>query len=257
MLTSSQVTVILNVWRRNYIEEQIEALLSQSVTPQKIWLLQQCNHISVEKIIKKYHPMVDYFYSSIDLKYFCRFSIAHLVNTKYLWILDDDVIPSKGWIELCLQMIEEKNSIISPNGRILPKGDLTPELPKHKDYLTTYFIGDGHNRPQTTLCENDTVVDFGCTSFFMKTEWLKYFWNIQPFTFETGEDIHLSASCKLLGNIATIVPKQQAVTTGNLKCTYSYDMFASWKKNDFLTRRTEIFKYLITQHRWQPILWPK
>lgn len=84
----------------------------------------------------------------------------------------------------------------------------------------------------------------------------KIIWKIYPYTFDTGEDIHLSASCRINSGINTVVPTQLNITnTGNLKRHYGQDHFASWKAPSFLDKRYDILKYFIYKHEWKPIEW--
>lgn len=253
----TNLTVILTVWKRNNLEEQIEVLLNQTVKPSQIWIYHCKDYIRISKLLKKY-PFVEVFYSSVNLKYFGRHTLAQYVTTTYTWILDDDIIPSQTWIETCLKICKANNAIVCRSGRIIPPNDFYPGVIKSQIYLKQHFVGDSKIVDGINICEEDTVVDYGCSSFFFKTEWEKYFWSIWPFTFQNGEDMHLSASCKIREDIPTIVPKQTSVeNVGNLKPAYSFDKHASWKKEGFNAERAGVIKYLIEEKGWQPILWPK
>lgn len=146
--------------------------------------------------------------------------------------------------------------MIQSNGRIIPSDDFIPELPKDRFHTQKYFIGDSPTLDGINICTSDTIVDYGCSSFFFKTEWQKYFWKIWPCTFQTGEDIHLSGTCKIGANIPTIVPKQESVeNSGNLMPFYSIDEHASWKHKKFIFERKRVFEYLIRENKWNPLLW--
>lgn len=170
--------------------------------------------------------------------------------------MDDDVIPSSNWIDGCITAYSEKNAIISSSGRIIPPNDYISELVKGPGYLTNYFIGDSDGNSRTNICLKDTLVNFGCNSWFIKTEWLNYFWSVKPYTYNTGEDIHLSASCLLKGGIENYCLRQDSSDyCGNLKKYYGFDELASWKNKDFLSQRENIFKYWINECGWRPINW--
>ncbi len=253
----ADVTVILTVWKRNNLDEQITALLNQTLLPANIWILHYSNHVSVSERLKNY-SFVDYFYAAINLKYFGRHTLAQHSSTEYTWILDDDIIPSRTWIETCIKTCELKTAIVCSNGRIIPPNDFSPELPKDSGYMDKYFVGDSKSMNSINLCEKETLVDYGCSSFFFRTIWRKYFWSIWPYTFQTGEDMHLSASCKIRDNISTIIPQQKSLEdSGNLKPVYSVDEYASWKKPGFVEQRARVLKYLIEENSWTPILWSR
>jgi hypothetical protein len=248
------LTIILNIFKRNYLEEQISSILSQSALPKEIWIIQMSNHVDITPILKRY-PHLKYIQSFVDIKYFGRFSLAKFISTRYCLVLDDDIIPSKHWINLSVENCEKFNAIICSNGRIIPPDDLYPEIPKYNGYLEKYFIGDALSS-DFNYCPTNVTVDYPCSSYFFKKDWLKYFWALEPYTLDIGEDIHLAASCKILGNIITVVPTQDSLfNSGNIRPEYSSDEFASWKKSEFSNMRMKVLKHLIHEERWNPILW--
>lgn len=252
------ITAILTVWKRNNVEEQIQALLSQTIPPQHIWIYHCKFNVLPDMELCKKFPMVKYQVNTSDLGYFGRFSLALHADTPYVYILDDDVIPSAQWLESCIKNCVENNSIVSSTGRIIPKDDFMPELPKPKEeeYIGRYFIGDSREDYAENYCETATYVDFGCNSWFFKTEWLTHFWGTKPYTYITGEDVHLSTSCLLSGGIRTMVPFQDGKqVSGNMKKEYGYDDYASWKSKDFIKKRESVFRFWIENKLWSPINW--
>lgn len=251
----ADISVILNIWKRNYLEEQLEALSKQTIQPAQIWILHSENHMPKPSLLKK-HSSIHYINSSFNLKYFWRFSIPHHIKNRYTWVLDDDIIPGKYWIEMCLDACEKYNAIIAGNGRVIEPDNFFPEKVIDHEYWEKYFIGDCRSDQVHNFCPKDTFVDYGCSSFFFKTTWLNHFWSIEPLTLETGEDMHLSATCNIRGRIPTIVPKQTSKhESSNLKPEYSIDENASWKQSNFLTERSRVLKYLIEEKNWKPLLW--
>ena len=51
-------------------------------------------------------------------------------------------------------------------------------------------------------------MDFVGHLWCFKKEWLYYMFSVPPLTYDTGEDMHLCFSCKLLGNIDSYSGKQ-------------------------------------------------
>lgn len=252
---NADLTVILTIWRRNNLEEQIEALLNQEILPTHIWIYQYESYVNVNDCLKKY-PFVDIFNSTVNLKYFGRHSLAIHVKTKYTWILDDDIIPSSTWIKTCLRICDTNNAVVCRSGRIIPPNDFYPGVIKDQHYLKKYFIGEDKSEKGFSICTKNTIVDYGCSSFFFKTEWERHFWSIWPSTLQNGEDMHLSATCKIREGIPTIVPKQTSTeNSGNLKPAYSFDEYASWKKPGFNEERADVVRYLIKEKGWKPLLW--
>ena len=251
------VTIIMNIWKRNYFEEQISTLLSQTVLPKEIWVIHYENHIKIKKQLerfKNYFPNIYLFKLDKNLIFFGRHSIAINVNTKLIWIIDDDIIPGKNWLENCVKKCISLNSIITCSGRIIPKNDFRPEILTIEN-LVNNFVGD-NKKDILNLLDTDTIVDYGCNSYFFQKKWVSAFWSIWPATFLIGDDIHLSATCKNRLNIDTVVLEQtDELTSGNLNKLYGRDENASWKKTDFLALREKVFRYHILENNWKPMLW--
>jgi hypothetical protein len=253
----ADVTLILNVWKRNYLDDQLESIAKQTCLPKHIWIIRYEHHTDMRSILNKYKncfPSINCIESEKNLKYFARFSFASFAETKYTWVLDDDVIPSPPWMEIAINKCNEHNALICCTGRIIPPDDFEPEKPK----LTPddFFYGDEPATWPYNTCAKDTVVDFGCNSYFFRSEWIKYFWMIWPRTFKSGEDIHFAATLKILAGINTIVPEQQTLRdTGNMRKSYGADEHSSWLKPGFFEIRRDILKYLILEKKWKPLLW--
>lgn len=248
----NNVTVVLNVWKRRYLEEQLKSIFTQTIRPSAIWIIQYENHFNVNSILNKYSGL-EYLYSSLNLKYFGRFSFANHAKTDYIWILDDDVIPGIKWLENSLAACERHDAIVSSAGRIIPRGQF---YLRYRPENESYFVGDITKNTSYNFCQEDTIVDFGCNGWLIKTDWLEEFWAHPPLTLDMAEDIHLSAVCKSRLGVNTIVLKQTCEeTSGNLKIAYGRDQFASWTKPGFYDLRKIVLEYLINELKWKPLLW--
>ena len=251
------VTIILNIWKRNYIEEQLTSIFSQTVLPKEIWIVHYEDHIKTEQIVEKFKNLpsrITLIRSEKNLMYFGRFSIAINVSTKFTWIVDDDVIPGNEWVERCTIKCDTLNAIISCTGRIIPKDNFRPEEVGSID-RKRFFVGDMTYIFKNS-CAKDTMVDYGCNSYFFKSEWLKAFWGVWPATFLSGEDIHLSATCKYVLGIDTYVIEQtDNKSCGNTKKAYGSDSVASWKQDKFIETRESVLKFHIVNNKWTPIEW--
>ncbi|WP_353720114.1 glycosyltransferase [Dyadobacter sp. 676] len=249
---NADVAVILTVWRRDNLREQLLAIMAQTVQPKEIWVCQNENFIDVRAILSEF-PGVEHVHSSVNLKYFGRFSIARHLKAKFIWILDDDQIPSPNWLKTCLMICEAENAIVSSAGRIIPENDY---LPERSNNIGKFFFGDVPQTGNSNTCAEDSIVDYGCNGWFLQQQWLRYFWETSPFTLEISEDMHLSALCKIRAGIRTIVPMQTSpINSGNLKIEYGRDEHASWTKPGFLEKRKEVLHYLIDELGWRPTMW--
>src|SRR5512136_179892 len=95
-----RISVILTAWARpQYLEEQVERVLNQSVRPHEIVLwynhpppktgfldMKQRTHFKHDKFVKKI--LCDYNFGIIP-----RFSIASALEGEYVCIFDDDTLP--------------------------------------------------------------------------------------------------------------------------------------------------------------------
>ena len=255
---SVSVTIIITVWKRNYLEEQIESLLNQTVLPEQIWIIHYEDHIDIRPLIKRYLPVFPSIFiieADLNLKFFGRYSMAGYVNTEYVWVLDDDVIPGRKWLERSCEKCSELNAVITCTGRIIPKDDFIPEKCSSGE-IEKYFIGDSNDADAMHYCPVDTIVDYPCNSYFIKSSWVSDFWAIWPSTFLSGDDIHLSAALKIKRNVPTVVLAQSCgETTGNLRKEYGLDEHKSWLKPGWFETRESILRNLIQVQGWKPILW--
>lgn len=224
------VTVILTVWKRDHLEEQLQALFRQTVIPSHIWIQQSLHHVDVSMIVDKYKDRVRYSCWENNPGVFGRFESVIQVKTPYIFIIDDDMIPGEMFIESALSACKRLNAIVCPHGRLL-----SPETGR-----TEMFVGDGYEF-QHSFCLDDTEVDFGNNAWFFRKEWISYFLSQTPLYRNNGEDIQLSAMCKVLGNIPTYVPQQIVpMESGNVKRYYSADEHALHRKPLFSKERDEV-----------------
>ena len=195
-------TVILNVYKRvEYLKEQVNAILCQTVKPTDIWIWDNCEEsqrIEHKEILKNVSTKINnelgkkpcIFDSSVNKKYHARFAIGLLASTEYVSFFDDDTIPGDMWFENCLNTMKETPGILGGAGCILYS----------KHYAQHQRVGWPGQNPVT--CRADLVGH----AWFMKRDHLNYMWYETPFTFENGEDIQLSYLAKKYGNVNTYTP---------------------------------------------------
>jgi hypothetical protein len=218
-----EVSVILTVYKRNYIDEQIRAILAQTVIPYKIYLWQNEEHIDVTEYREKYG--VSLIRADENFKFHGRFAFANLMQTEYVAIFDDDIIPGKKWLENCLRLSRERNCIVGANGRT--------------------FIRDSEWTGYESLVREDSKSHLVGHCWFFRKEWLKYMWMLEPYTYENGEDIHFCLSARLFGEIESFVAKQTTLDemADITKNKYSTDEYASFLKADHKPIRDKIIHY--------------
>ena len=219
------ISVILTAYKRDYFKQQINAIKNQTIKPKVIYIWQNGNFINIDK----YRNMgVKIIKSDENFKFHGRFAFALLMQTEYVTIFDDDIIPGKKWLENCLQLSKQKNCIVGANGRYFAT--------KSKKYIG---VGNGFTKDYIS---NPVKVDLVGHSWFFKKKWLTFMWRQIPFTYDNGEDIHFCYCSKLFGKIDSYVAGQnnndnKADTTDN---KYASDQFASWKINNHQKIRVSI-----------------
>lgn len=111
-----------------------------------------------------------------------------------VYVLDDDMIPGRKMLQILSHVAgteKYKNSVLGSIGRILPfrQKDLTfPSYRKFGSKEAGLYLPD----PAYDILVNKIVqVDFLSSSWFLSAELVKTLFIETPFTFMTGEDLHL------------------------------------------------------------------
>jgi FkbM family methyltransferase len=198
------VTVLINGFNRpEYLKDQIESLNTQTVKPDKI--------IVLFTKPKKDFPIpyvdgVDFIVVENDQGLNTRFAVGLVAKTKFLCILDDDIVPGRRWIELCMDTLRTENAVICSYG--VRYKELMSDIDGEK------FGDQGIHSVQFES------IDMAGHSWFMKKEWLKFFWMEEPLDWTVSDDIHLSYTMKKYGKLKLLVspyPENDSDVWGNIK----------------------------------------
>ena len=189
-----KLLVVLTQYKRNHLEMQLVQMGKQTIKPDYLVVFQNESHVDIGGLKEKYkfiHIKSDY-----NTKFFGRFASCFTFPVDICMVLDDDIIPGpnclKNYMDQCINL----NAIIGGNGRF---GINNPNKPKL-------------NPPHDIGIRNiHSLVDFVGHLWCFKKEWLHYMFAIKPFTYDTGEDMHLCFTSKLLGNINSYVAMQQTI----------------------------------------------
>lgn len=216
-----KVSVILTAWRRpQYLEEQVERVLRQTVPPHEIvlWynqppkamgilerkqLLEFRNADRVRKII------CDHNFGIIP-----RFCMASALEGEYVCIFDDDTMPGERWFENCLRHVDAEKAMCGTIGlRFLSATEPKTQVPR--------MGWDGKN-------ESIEFVDLVGHSWFFRREWARFFWDREPLIRTFGEDIHFCAMLQLRGIRAACPPhpKEDPSLWGSVKGELGIDRVA-------------------------------
>ncbi|KAJ7560479.1 hypothetical protein O6H91_04G131600 [Diphasiastrum complanatum] len=197
--TSTKVTVILNHFKRKTLCSQLDALLQQTHPVHKVWVLAfgSPNESSLRQVVETYNDSrIDFVGSSYDFKYYGRFQIAlQAESADYVYILDDDMIPGRKMLEILVHVAgtsKYHNAVLGSIGRILPFRQKDFSFPSYRKFGSKdagiYLPDPAYG----IVVEKVVQVDFLSSAWFLPTEHVKTLFIETPFTFETGEDLHLS-----------------------------------------------------------------
>lgn len=192
-----KVTVILNHFKRKTLCAQLDTLLQQTLPFHHVWVLSfgSPNELSLKRIVDSYNDSrISFISSSYDFKYYGRFQMALQTEADLVYIVDDDMIPGKKMLQILSHVAgteKYRNSVLGSIGRILPfrQKDFTfPSYRKFRSKEAGLYLPD----PAYDITLNKIVqVDFLSSSWFLSAELIKTLFIETPFTFSTGEDLHL------------------------------------------------------------------
>ena len=190
-MIKSQITVVLNSYKRqDYLRRQIEAVLFQTVTVDRVLVWNNGEELN----LRGYDDKVMVANNSHNLGVWSRFAYALNAETEYVCILDDDTFPAPRFFESCLQQMECEPALLGARGlRFLTAARYHP------------FVSFGWDAPN----ENAEVVDIVGHAWFFKREWLGAFWCEPPQLGTSrlvGEDMHFSFMLQKHLGIRTMVP---------------------------------------------------
>lgn len=185
------ITVILTAYRRvEYLAQQIEAIRSQSIAPVEIWVWTNASPDDLVDISSLADRVV---VSNSNWLFWGRFALANLCRTGYVAIFDDDILPQPRWFESCLATIDQGyDGILGGSGVILPLGGGYSSKSKA-----------GWNGRQL---KEVASVDLVGHAWFMRKKYVQYMWREEPYSWDNGEDIHLSYMAMKHGDVKTYVP---------------------------------------------------
>tara|TARA_R110002074_G_scaffold144522_6_gene292247 strand:- start:17 stop:748 length:732 start_codon:yes stop_codon:yes gene_type:complete len=242
-MKKDSLTVILAIWKRDYLSKQIDCMLAQTIKADHIIVFQNENHINAGPIVDSYkqrgHNVSLIQSRDINFKFHGRYVIPLLLDTEFTAIFDDDTMPGPKWIENCFRVHRKYNCIVGANGRIITGLD-SPDI----------GYSDGHP------VKEDTLVDFVGHCCFFKTEWCRNMWRSRPATWENGEDIDLAAANEIYAGIKCYVAKQpidDIDSWGDTESELGRDAIATWRTTTHTSLRSDVKKYWMDKG-WKPLL---
>lgn len=219
-LLRGEITVILTVYQRNYLYEQLIAACTQTLVPREIIILQNEQHHDILSTIAQVKLrfrsiIINVITTTKNLKFHGRFLLPFLIETDYTSIWDDDMIPGRRWLERAVNTSRALNdSLVGANGRNI-----------HRiSYFDTIQKGVGDSCPVA-----ETQVDFVGHSWVFPTDIIRILWQFEWLTFETGEDMQFAFALQKYG-IKSYVARQENSDVCAHKKNYGGDTNASYRK---------------------------
>jgi len=240
---NTDITVILTAYRRlHLLKEQMQYIRAQTIQPKEIWVWRNYDDkCDVGTNIDTFDADI-IFDCTKNFKFFGRFAAAWLARTKYIALFDDDTFPGTQWLENCLKTYKTHPGILGGVGIILNDSN---------NYMNYQRVGwPSKNK--------DTVeVDLVGHAWFFEQQMLKCFWNEEPFSWETGEDMFFSYAAQKFCNVKTYCPphpSNQPTMSSSLYPNLGVDNTTESVINhkDFFRKRTDCLQEGLRRD-WQTI----
>ncbi len=236
-----EITVIVTCWKRDNFELQMDHIVRQTLRPKQIWVYQNESHFDVSgrRIDSDGIPVSFVHSKDLNFKFHGRFTLPLLCDTEYTAIFDDDAVPGSRWLENAFRLTKERHCIVGANGRRIKKDFMSIE----QGFWQVGFGGPDHT-------DADTIVDFVGHAWLFKSDWTRNIWKDRPCSWDSGEDIHFSAACKIYEDIDSFVPRMPAddpSLNGDMMPHLGHDEHAAWRSSYHQSIRKEIVSYWISK----------
>jgi hypothetical protein len=230
---SEPITVVVGVYSRpGYFSDVTSAILQSSANVTRLWIV--CNGSPYLEMFQELtlqlkarveadpayrHLKVDFFGATLETGYFERFTRVLLAETKYVAVVDDDVVVAPRYLEICLRAasIKRFQGLIGSvySSRILSQ--LSPKIVLNfstgandgllgtRPRIMTNPSQDARYRNsrdelESGTCEQrapqDSAVDAIFGPYFGSTALMQSIFADKLWTMKTGEDITLAYSVR-------------------------------------------------------------
>jgi hypothetical protein len=237
-----KVTTILNVYKRPiYLKDQMECLRNQTVKTD-IWIDYTVPEGETKYNLAAIAPEAKIsMRTNQNLYHLGRFYYALNAQTEYVFVIDDDIMPGKEYIQHCIETIESLGeSWITGYGVTLDRKDYR--------YNPTNRFG-WHGIPKGGNMQ-PIEVDMAGHSHFFKRKTLNCISREMPVQGgRNGDDLHVSAMCNKYGKVPIIVPVHDISKPERHSCDYKKgmdrgnDMSASWRNQHHNPLRDEMVQH--------------
>jgi len=259
-LLNGTYTVMLTVFKRHTLEEQIAALDSQTLRPQQIHVFQTGSHVSdtaalLARLNRSDISLIHV--TGFDFKYHARFLPLLLAETEFVAVLDDDVLPQRRWFERAVQFIQARGptTVVGASGRItsFTNNSAAPGsggacasgggCASFTGFSAPFRI-DGVEQAAPV------EVDFVIHAYVARAGLLRFFFALPHYTWANGEDISLCAALQVaVGARCWLPPQSHADESMGDAHNKGGDEVASYKRAGHHEMRGELV------HHWVDLGW--
>ena len=234
MSEKPKILVLLTQYKRKHLEKQLKLISRQSVKPDFLVVFQNENHVDITHLKKQYNFI--HIKSDYNTKFFGRFAACLNFPVDICMVFDDDIMPNFNVIKHYSSECVRLNAIMGGNCRY--------------SYLDKTIT----NRGISELVRNNQESDFVGHLWCFKKDWLYYMFSIKPFTYETGEDMHLCFSCKVKGGIKNYLCSQpdKSCISDMTNSGLATDQFSSYKTTPEKLR-VNIEKYFVENYQLETL----
>jgi hypothetical protein len=184
------VCIILNVFkRRDYLVDQLNSILYQTIMPKRIVILNNSGEIFRLPNISIPVSIID---STENLGVWSRFAMPLLFRHDFYCVFDDDTLPGSHWLENCFSSYNSKRALLGTIG-LRFRSKIYHE---HDRY--------GWANPN----ETPMTVDLVGHAWFFDYEMSQTFWSVKRLEHSpyAGEDMHFSYALQTKMGLDTVVP---------------------------------------------------
>jgi len=254
----SNTTIILNHWKRDSLNAQLEAILAQNVKPALVWVcaFDSPKVSEYREIVKQYEKsfepgVLTLTESDFNFKYYGRFQLALQAPTDFVWVIDDDMIPGPKMLALLTYILNVKELRAGAVGTI---GWIMPPLKEKTHQFLSYRSGELHgglyfeSLTFGVRVKQLVAADLLCSHWFMRTVHVPLLFRQKWLTSGTAEDYMLAYSLRRFANLESfVIPSVEAdaATWGNLDTQQNFaEKFPTTDKTMVRLRR-DIWQELI------------
>ncbi|WP_152669489.1 hypothetical protein [Synechococcus sp. GFB01] len=247
---------VLTVYKRKNLALQLKCILEQALAPQSLLIYHNQSYVDIRlsrQAIKSVDVLRYTHNVNWNAKFHGRFYACLPVDAKFYIVWDDDIEPGRYWNQRCLDLMKNRNCIVTANGRIILQDALQSEK---LDDMYELGYGDGSFRD----LDKDTVVDYGGHSWAFRRKSLIDMASYDPPSLLNSEDFHISAASLLASGTETVVPSQQLSQPDFLPdksmSRHGVDRHASYNTNtqEYMRERRRIIQSWINDMKYVPLL---